>query len=361
MISIIGLVLLVAGGWATVATRPVRPDDPPAGWHADPVRGAPRRRFWDGQAWTRRVVEQEQAAPGGRRFHGRFRGRWLWWFAAAVVVIGVCAPLYPATGSLPVLVGLSLVGMALVCAGVYGFVERQLDLHQVVRRRTVAAVAVASSGVVLLVAIPLNDAIISAFGLTVGLGTVGLVEELTKLVAPVALALLLGVRDPRAGIAAGLASGFGFAIAETTTYAFALPLGGAPDPCTGALLPAADPVSAVVGQVYRIFLVSPLHWLWTGIAVAVVWRAVRVRGARRAVLPAGAGVLFVVGTHSLNDSSAVWWCGAPPTTGLLQQVVGLLIPVVLYLVFKAAARRSVPPQLVGAVSRGWRPRRLPTD
>ena len=112
------------------------------------------------------------------------------------------------------------------------------------------------------------------------LGTVGPVEEGTKLLVPVALYLIGRYRNPRAGVAVGLAAGFGFAIAETTTYAVTLPLGGAPDPCTGAELPAPEPLASLFGQVYRIALVSPLHWLWTGIAVAVLWRQWHLHGLR---------------------------------------------------------------------------------
>ena len=196
---------------------------------------------------------------------------------------------------------LSALAMALVCVAFYAFLDRQLDLRQVIAHREVLAIAVAASGAVLLVALPLNDLVIARLGLTAALGTVGLVEEGTKLLVPVVFYLLNRFRDPRAGIAAGLAAGFGFAVTETTTYAFTLPLGGAPDPCTGAELPAPGAFGSLVGQVYRIALVSPLHWFWTGIAVAVLWRQWRLHGLRVNGPVVGA-LLLVVGTHSLNDS-----------------------------------------------------------
>jgi hypothetical protein len=40
--------------------------------------------------------------------------------------------------------------------------------------------------------------------------------------------------------------------------------------------------------------------------------------------------------------------------------VQFVIPLALYLVLRAVARRSLPPTRVGLVSRGWHPRRLPT-
>lgn len=356
MSTALGLVLLLVGGVAALGWAPRRSDVPPADWHPDPFVTLPRERYWDGQTWTTATRAGPTRARRGRRFRGRFWSlRWVVPALAAVAVVVVGGAIWLRTHPIAVLVALSAVGMALVCLAFYRFVERQLDLAEVIGLREVVAIAVATAGVVLIVALRLNDAILTHFGLTVALGTVGLVEEGTKLLVPLALYALGRYRNARAGVAAGLAAGFGFAVTETSRYAMTLPLGGAPDPCTGATLTALAPDEALVGQVVRIALVSPLHWLWTGIAVTVIWRQWRLSGVRLTG-PVLAAVVFVMATHSLIDSSSVWTCDAPPAGVLLKIAASWLSPFVLYLVFRFVARRSLPPQLVGFVSRGWHPR-----
>ncbi|MBV9920862.1 MAG: hypothetical protein JOY78_08445, partial [Pseudonocardia sp.] len=86
-----------------------------------------------------------------------------------------------------------------------------------------------------------------------------------------------------------------------------------------------------------------------------IWRRWRLSGVRLTG-PVLAAVAFVVVTHSLIDSSAVWTCDAPQAGVLLKIAASWSSPFVLYLVFRFVARRSLPPQLVGFVSRGWHPR-----
>ena len=82
-------------------------------------------------------------------------------FHIIFAVVGIALPLmmvvaealWLRTGALPVLVGLSAVGMALVCLAFYRFVERQLDLAEVIGLREVVAIATAAAGTVLLVAL----------------------------------------------------------------------------------------------------------------------------------------------------------------------------------------------------------------
>jgi hypothetical protein len=227
--AVIGLVLLLVGGAAALSWARPRADTPPAGWHPDPTTTSPRDRFWDGRTWTAATRDGSTAAARGRRFRGRFWSvRWVGPALAAVAVVAVGGAFWLRSDAIPVLVALSAVGMALVCLAFYDFVERQLALTEVIGLREVVAIATAAAGAVLLVALPLNDAIVGHLGLTVALATVGPVEEGTKLLVPVALYLVGRYRNPRAGVAAGLAAGFGFAVAETTSYALTLPLGGAP-------------------------------------------------------------------------------------------------------------------------------------
>jgi RsiW-degrading membrane proteinase PrsW (M82 family) len=250
----------------------------------------------------------------------------------------------------------SMLAMAAVCWAFYRFVDRQLALDDVVGRLAVPAVAVATAGATLLIAANVNSAIIDGAGISTATATVGVVEEGTKFLVPVALFLLGRYRDPRAGVAIGLASGFGFAIAETTQYAYQTAAASGPDFCgTGTI--EATTSNVVLAQTLRIFTVSPLHWLWTGIAVAIAWRLWHLHG-RRGTLGAVGGLVMVMAIHSVNDSSSTASCGEP-ALALVAGLLGPVLLVVMYLVFKAWARKSTPPQLIDRVSRGWAPRHLP--
>lgn len=61
--------------------------------------------------------------------------------------------------------------------------------------------------------------------------------------------------------------------------------------------------------------------------------------------------------HSLNDSSVTAFCDNPAASTGAAGLRWVLV-VVMYVVFRAWARKSVPPQLVGRVSRGWTPKHL---
>jgi RsiW-degrading membrane proteinase PrsW (M82 family) len=355
----LGVLLLAAGG-ATAYRRAPRtptPGVPAPAWFPDPASDEPRQRFWDGRAWTGHVAPGEVAADRGRRFRGRFWGPWALWLLGSLVVLLGGAAVYRATGQVHVIGVVSLVSMSGVCWAFYRFVDRQLALRDVIGPLPVVAVAVATAGAALLVAGPLNSWVVDMWGIRTATATVGLVEEGTKVLVPLALFLLSAYRDPRAGIALGLASGFGFAVMETTRYAYQLPAASGPSFCSGVSI-ATDPATVAQAQVLRVLLVSPLHWLWTGIAVAIAWRLWHLDG-RRGTPGAVGGLLLVMVLHSLNDSSATAFCDRPEvgsTVGVLKLV---LLPL-MYLVLRAAARRSTPPQLVARTSRGWTPPHLPT-
>jgi RsiW-degrading membrane proteinase PrsW (M82 family) len=248
--------------------------------------------------------------------------------------------------------------MAGVCWAFHRFVNRQLALDDVIGITEMIAVATAVSGAVILIAANANAALIDAGGIRLAAGTVGFIEEGTKLLVPLALYALGRYRDPRAGIGLGLAAGFGFAITETTQYAYATANASGPDFC-GTETAAPTVNSVIQGQVFRIFTVSPLHWLWTGIAVAVAWRLWHLYG-RKGTPGAITAIVAVMAVHSLNDTTATLGCGEP-AVGFAFQVFRWAILIATYLVFRAMARKSTPPQLIGAVSRGWTPHRLPSD
>lgn len=351
-----GAILLVAGFTAALHAAPGRAGVPGAGWFPDPATSAPRRRWWDGRAWTGRLAEGGPPADRGRRFRGRFWGTWVWFALGAVVILVAGSAVYRSTDVVHVIAVASLLAMAAVCWAFYRFVDRQLALDDVVGPLAVAAVAVATAGATLLIAANVNSAIIDGAGISTATATVGVVEEGTKFLVPVALFLLGRYRDPRAGVAIGLASGFGFAMAETTQYAYQTAAASGPDFCgTGTIDTTTS--SVVLAQTLRIFTVSPLHWLWTGVAVAIAWRLWHLHG-RRGTLGALGGLVMVMAIHSVNDSSSTASCDEP-ALALVAGLLGPVLLVVMYLVFKAWARRSTPPQLIGRVSRGWTPRHLP--
>jgi RsiW-degrading membrane proteinase PrsW (M82 family) len=355
MLNVLGAILLVAGSWAAWRIAPRRPDVPAEGWFPDPASPAPRRRLWDGQAWTAHVADGAEPADRGRRFRGRFWGRWVWSLVAAVLVLGLGSAAYQATENVHVMAVTSLVSMALVCWAFYGFVDRQLALRDLIGLRQVAAVAVASAGATFLVGMNLNNLTGSLGGISLATALVGFTEETAKLLVPIALFLLGTYRNPRAGVAIGLASGFGFAIAETTLYAYQTAAASGPAFCGGET-PAVTTAGVVGAQVARIFGVSPFHWLFTGIAVAIAWRAWHLYG-RRGTPAALGGILLVMVVHSLNDTSATLGCGRPALQSLLALARYALV-IVMYLVFKAWTRKHTPPQMIAEVSRGWVPQHL---
>ncbi|MFJ3405335.1 PrsW family glutamic-type intramembrane protease [Promicromonospora sp. NPDC090134] len=352
---VVGAILFLVGtAGAFVAARP-RDGVPAAGWYPDPSTHAAQQRFWDSRAWTGEVADGGPAAARGRHFRGRFWGTWVWYLVAAVVVLAAGSVVYQSSGNIHVMGVASFLGMAGVCWAFYRFVNRQLALDDVVGPVTVLAVAVGTSGAVLLVAANINSWIINGAGIVTATAWVGVVEEGTKLLVPLLLFVAGRYRDPRAGIAVGLASGFGFAITETTQYAYATETASGPNFCgTGTL--DATPAAVVQEQIFRVFTVSPLHWLWTGIAAAIAWRLWHLYGGRGTWGALG-GIALVMVVHSLNDSSATAFCDDPAaSTGAV--VLRWVLVVVMYVVFRAWARKSVPPQLVGVVSRGWVPKHL---
>ena len=356
-----GAVLVVVGLAGVLRWSGDRPAAVAAGWYPDPSSTRPRRRRWDGGTWTREVADGGAHADRGRHFRGRFWG-WAWVVpsAAAVVVLVVGGGIWLAGHDVVALLVLSVVAMVLGALAFYRFVDRQLALHEVVSGRTVLAAAVAGVGAPMVVAMPVNDAIVSHLNLSAGLAMSGPVEELTKLLLPLAVFFLGRLRAPRAGTALGLASGFGFAVMEAGLYAVTVPLGGSPDPCTGGATPPPTSIGDLGEQVVRVVTAEPLHWLATGFAVTVIWRQWH-RVGPRLTAPVIGVVLLAMAAHSSFDTSTLLTCAGPGPAYALRVIAMFGVPFVLYLLLRAAARRSLPPALVGRVSRGWHPRRLASE
>lgn len=177
-----------------------------------------------------------------------------------------------------------------------------LALDDVIGRFELVAVLAATAGAVILIASNANAAIIDGFGIRVGPATVGFIEEGTKLLVPLTLLAFGRYRDPRAA--------------------------------------------------------SRSPWLWTGFAAAVAWRLWHLYG-RKGTAGAVGAILLVMVIHSLNDSSAGLGCDNV-SVAFLAQVFRWALVIAVYLLFKAAARKSTPPQLVGVASKDWTPHRLRT-
>jgi RsiW-degrading membrane proteinase PrsW (M82 family) len=273
-----------------------------------------------------------------------------------VVLVAGCFAFYD-TGSIGVMALTSFLAMTGLCWAFYRFAARRLGLDDVVGAFELATVTTATAGGVILVASNINTVIIDFAGIRTGLATVGFIEEGTKLLVPLTLLAFGRYADPRAGIAIALAAGFGFAIIEATQYAYSNATASGPDLC-GGLLPRPTVETVIQAQVYRIFLVEPLHWLWTGFAAAVAWRLWHLYG-RKGTPGAVGAILLVMAIHSLNDSSAGLGCDSV-SVAFLAQVFRWALVIAVYLLFKVAARMSTPPQLIGVVSKGWTPRRLRT-
>lgn len=356
--DLLGAVLLLGGFAATYLLWQQRANDPGHSWQPDPTTDEARERFWDGQAWTAATTDGTQIGNRGHRFRGRF---WGWWvllvpLAFAIQIAGSAA--YASAEQVWILAIASLLSSVVVALTFYVFVSRQLNFSAVVTWWQVIAAVVAGAGATLLIASNVNTWIEELFGLRVALATVGFVEEGTKLLVPFALYALMRYRNPRAGLAIGLASGAGFAIAEATMYAFQVVENVAPDPCS-ATQPATQPtIAGSIGeQIQRVFTVEPSHYLWTGIAVAVVWRLWRVYGHAR-FTPAVIGALLIpVAFHSGNDSSSYLSCS--PGAGVsFRYFLMIFLPIAAYLLLKFFASQSTPPDRTQLVSKGWRPAKL---
>lgn len=356
MVNLIGGILLIGGWVAAFAAARGRPPAPPPGWFPDPSTRT-GQRFWDGRAWTARVWDSPDTAGRGRRFRGRFWGDWAWIALGAIAVLALGCLAFSATGSVHVMALTSFLAMAWICWAFYRFLARQLALQDVIGGLELLCVQASTAGGAILIASNVNTLVVGAAGIRTGLVTVGFIEESTKLLVPLTLLALGRYSDPRAGIAIAVASGFGFAIIETTGYAYANAAASGPSLC-GDPLPSPTVESLIQAQVYRVFLVSPLHWLWTGFAAAIAWRLWHLYGRKGTPGALGAIALVMV-VHSLNDSSAGLGCD-DETVGVWAQVFRWALVIGVYLLFRMAARLSTPPQLIGSVSKGWAPRYLRT-
>ena len=119
---------------------------------------------------------------------------------------------------------------------------------------------------------------------------IGLIEEASKLIAPLALLPLLRNRTKADGLLLGVACGAGFAALETMGYAFTTLLG------TGGKMSATVDILVLRGA-----LSPACHMAWTGIAAAALYAAAESRWKGRAVLHFGLAFAAAVVLHALWD------------------------------------------------------------
>jgi protease PrsW len=123
---------------------------------------------------------------------------------------------------------------------------------------------------------------------------VGLIEETSKLIVPLAILLFLRrYRTPADGLLIGVASGAGFAAMETMGYAFT------------TLVASRGSITDTVDELLLRGLLSPAgHMSWTGIAASALYAAAASGWRRRRVGEFGLAFLVAVGLHALWDSQS---------------------------------------------------------
>ncbi|MFN2536198.1 MAG: PrsW family intramembrane metalloprotease [Pseudonocardiaceae bacterium] len=126
---------------------------------------------------------------------------------------------------------------------------------------------------------------------------IGLIEEVAKLLVPIALLIFTRYRaNPADGLLVGVAVGMGFAVLETLGYGFVTLL------ATGGDLTDAENEILLRG------ILSPAgHAAWTGLAAAALWWAHAQRWRLRALAAAVGTFLLVVVLHALWDAIHTWY------------------------------------------------------
>lgn len=159
---------------------------------------------------------------------------------------------------------------------------------------------------------------------------VGLIEETSKLIVPLAILLFLRrYRTPADGLLIGVASGAGFAAMETMGYAFT------------TLVTSRGSITDTVDELLLRGLLSPAgHMAWSGIAAAALYAAAASGWRARKVGVFVVAFLAAVGLHALWDSQ--------------HSLVGMAVVGIVSLALLAftAHRCAVQQQISGAARAG---------
>ncbi len=119
---------------------------------------------------------------------------------------------------------------------------------------------------------------------------IGLIEESAKLIAPLALLLMVRPRTAANGLVLGVAAGAGFAVFETMGYALV------------ELIESRGDVQALTDILLVRGLLSPgAHAAWTGLTAAMLWRVAESHGRLRAVAGFAGAFVVAVGLHATWD------------------------------------------------------------
>ncbi len=121
---------------------------------------------------------------------------------------------------------------------------------------------------------------------------VAIIEELAKLVVPVAIFIVARRRTAGAGLALGIAAGAGFAVLETMGYAFY------------ALVSRGGGLAAMQDTLQLRALLAPAgHLAWTGMTSWALWRVGATPRRRYALATLAATFAGAVGLHYLWDQT----------------------------------------------------------
>lgn len=218
---------------------PPHEQTPPAGWYGDPY-DARFVRWWSGAGWTEYTAPREPAQPvrparpprPPRKWIGRFGGWilvggsvfiWLWLYGFSLL-LGAIAP--HAKDDAPAVLSpyLLVTGAATAAAAILYTMAYRLRADDRLTASRLVIIAGVGGLAATLVAGPVNSLIDVSTGGTaahpsgVALVCAGVVEELAKIAAAVALAWRLPVKDARIGLFVGGAVGLGFSVIENLGY-----------------------------------------------------------------------------------------------------------------------------------------------
>lgn len=232
---------------------------PPAGWTPDPDWPAVPEGW---VFWTDTDLDGAAAAPVARdaaTLTWWMRFGWLFALVAGVVAYIVVLSVMVATKNILMFPSLLLIGSITVPMSVLLLiyaVEFRAGHHGGLVAVTVIAGAVIGTTTAAL----LEYNTLRAMP-WLGMVAVGLIEEASKLIVPVVIFWLLRRRTPGLGLVLGVASGAGFAAAETMGYGLV------------ALIASHGNLADVDATLLLRGLLSPAgHVAWSGMTCAALWR-----------------------------------------------------------------------------------------
>ena len=303
-------------------------------------------RNWDGDVWTDEVRPAADGAtlPGYKRHLFRFLRSPGWKLLVGYVVFAaIAAALWSSDREDSLVGGIQLAmplfaGLAalMVMLALFHFLNGRVALDRIAgdTRKSIVKWGVLSGVIGIAFAVGVETFVPEIFGESIkddhGWALIaGPAEETGKLILPLILWAKGFYRRPVEGYLLVLVSAAVFGIAEATEY------GAQPDKYQ-VTRPAAE----------------IMHPLFTGFIAAVAWPAAW-RAKRMFTRALFGSWLVAVLVHSIND--VIVLDKELADVSKLTGCVTLVAIVLMYLLQKHAARRMVPPDLVGEVSPHWRP------